>query len=173
MSDDTPPAADCTQMGALADAHKKLEPFVGTFTAKVTMWMGPGDPFISTGKMTNSLDLGGRFLRQNYQGDQAEGPFPNFEGRGYWGYNTVTEKYEGFWIDSASPFMQNESGDIDQSGKVWTMIGQMTDPQSGQPMQKRSVITLEDDDHHRMEMFFQGPDGKESKAMVIEYTRKP
>ena len=67
--------------------------------------------------------------------------------------------------------MQNESGDVDASGKVWTMVGQMTDPMSGKPMQKRSVITLEDNDHHKMEMFFQGPDGNESKAMEITYVR--
>ena len=122
--------------------------------------------------MENALDLDGRFLRQTYKGDPGDGPFPNFEGRGFWGYNTVTKKYEGFWIDSASTAMQNEVGDVDESGKVWTMIGEMTNPQTGQPMQKRSVITLQDNDHHKMELFFSGPDGGESKGMEINYTRK-
>ena len=162
----------CAEMGALADAHKKLDAFVGTFTAEVKLWMGPGEPHVSTGMMENALDLDGRFLRQTYKGDPGDGPFQNFEGRGFWGYNTVTKKYEGFWIDSASTGMQNEVGDVDDSGKVWTMSGEMTNPQTGQPMKKRSVITLQDNDHHKMEMFFSGPDGDESKGMEINYTRK-
>jgi hypothetical protein len=38
-------------------------------------------------------------------------------------------------------------------------------------MKKRSVITLKDKDHHSMEMFFTGPDGKETKNMEIQYVR--
>lgn len=162
---------DCAGMGELDDAHKKLETFVGSFTAEVKLWMGPGEPMVSTGVMENALDLGGRFLRQTYTGDPGDGPFPDFAGRGFWGYNTVTKKYEGFWIDTASTFMQNETGDVDASGKVWTMLGEMTDPKSGQPMKKRSVITLQDNDHHRMEMFFTTPQG-EFKGMEISYSRK-
>lgn len=171
MSDHQTQEAECMQMGALAEAHKKFEPFVGEFKAEIKLWMGPGDPMISTGKMTNTLDLGGRYLCQRYQGDASDGPFPNFEGRGYWGYNTSSKKYEGFWIDSASTIMQHESGDTDASGKVWTMLGEITCPQTNKPMKKRSVITLIDNDHHSMEMFFTGPDGKETKSMEIQYER--
>jgi len=162
----------CAEMGAVVDAHKRFTPFVGKFAAQVKLWMGPGEPHVSTGVMTNALDLGGRFLRQTYKGDQTDGPFPNFEGRGFWGYNTVTKKYEGFWIDSASTFMQTEVGDVDASGKTWTMVGQMTDPQSGGLLQKRSVIALKDADHHSIAMFFKGPDGREFKAMEIQHTRR-
>ena len=165
-----PCAVDFAEMGAPTDAHKRLEPFVGTFRAEVRMWMGPGDPMVSTGTMTNAMDLGGRFLHQNYVGDPCEGPFPNFEGRGYWGFNKTTSKYEGFWIDTASTVMQTEAGKADASGKKWTMIGAMTCP-TGQEMKKRSVIKLIDRDHHSMEMFFTGADGKETKSMEIKYER--
>lgn len=161
----------CAQMGATGEEHKKLEPFVGTFRAEVKLWMGPGDPHVSTGVMTNTMDLGGRFLKQVYQGDESDGPFSNFEGRGFWGYNTTDKQYEGFWIDSASTFMQSESGDIDATGKVWTMVGEMTNPQGGGTMKKRSVITLTDNDHHRMETYFSTPDGGEFKGMEIQYER--
>lgn len=161
----------CAQMGAVCEAHKKLEPFVGTFKAEVKMWMGPGDPMVTTGTMVNSMDLGGRYLRQEYQGDESEGPFPNFAGRGFWGYNTVANKYEGFWIDSASTFMQTEAGDVDAAGRVWTMVGEFLNPQTKQPMKKRSVISVQDRDHHSLEMYFAGPDGNEVKSMEIQYQR--
>lgn len=151
--------------------HKRLQPFAGTFRAEVKLWMGPGEPMVSTGVMTNTMDLGGLFLRQVYKGDPNPGPFPNFEGYGFWGYNAVTNKYEGFWVDNASTIMQNETGDVDESGKVWTMVGQIPDSRTGQMMTRRSVVTLQDDDHHKMEMFVtQG--GQESKAMEINYARK-
>jgi hypothetical protein len=161
------------QVAATTPEHEKLTPFEGTFRAEVTMWMGPGDPVTMTGRMVNVLDLGGRFLRQTYRGDPLEeGPFASFEGRGYWGYNNVIGKYEGFWIDTASTMMQTEAGTVDESGKVWTMLGEMPNPQTGGKMTKRSVITLVDADHHTMETYFDTGEG-EFKAMEIRYERAP
>ncbi len=164
-------AVDCAAIGALSEQHEKLKSFVGTFAAEVKLWMGPGEPMVSTGTMTSTLELGGRFLHQVFKGDPGGGPFPDFEGRGYWGYNTAARKFEGFWIDTASTVMQTETGDLDASGRIWTMIGETTYP-TGKAMQKRSVITLKDDDHHVMEMYFKGPDGNEMKGMEIQYTRR-
>jgi hypothetical protein len=159
------------QVGRMTEAHTRFKPFAGAFRAEVRMWMGPGDPLISTGIMTNSLDLGGRYLHQSYKGDPNPGPFPAFEGRGYWGYNTIDKRYEGFWIDNACTFMQVETGQVDSTGKVWTMHSTMTDPQTGQPMKKKSVITLRDESRHTMEMFFEVPGAGYQKSMHIEYTR--
>ena len=157
--------------GAAPEALRDwLHPFEGRFRAEVKVWMGQRDPMISTGLMTNEFDLGGRFLRQTYKGDASGGPFDAFEGRGFWGYNTVEKIWEGFWIDNASTVMQIERGDVDEAGKVWTMWGTMTDPGSGKPLTKKSIITLVDDDHHRLEMFFDTPGG-EAKGMEITYER--
>jgi len=161
---------DCAAMGATAPEHEKLRPLVGTFRARVSMWMGGPDPMVSTGVMTNTLELGGRYLHQSYKGDPGPGPFPNFEGRGYWGYNTLDKRYEGFWIDTASTFMQTEQGQVDAGGKVWTMMGQMTNPQGGGTIRKKSIITLIDNNRHTLEMHFETPGGW-MKAMAIEYTR--
>lgn len=161
---------DFAQMASPGNEHERLKPFEGTFKAEVRIWMGPGDPQVSTGTLVSSWDLGGRFLRQDYKGDQADGPFPDFEGRGYWGYNKLSGQYEGMWIDNASTVMQTEAGGVDESGKVWTMVGEMPNPQGEGTMTKRSVITLEDDDHHSMEMYFSSPEG-EFKAMEIKYQR--
>ena len=159
-------------MAAPGEAHSRLEPFVGTFRAEVKLWMGPGDPVVSTGTMVNEFDLGGRFLRQIYRGDAADGPFPSFAGHGYWGYNTTTKKYEGFWIDTASTMMQMEYGDVDESGRVWEMHSEFVAPSSNQTMKKRTVITLIDDDHHSMVTFMEIPGQPEFKNMEIMFTRK-
>ena len=51
------------------------------------------------------------------------------------------------------------------------MVGEMPDQMRGGAITKKSVITLIDDDHHSMEMFFPGPDGTDCKGMEIQYTR--
>jgi len=160
---------DFTAMAAPTADHERLKPFLGKFRAEVKIWMGPGDPQESTGTMTNTFLLGDRFLHQEYKGDPNEGPFPEFEGRGYWGFNKTSGKYEGLWIDNASTIMQTDTGDVDESGKRWEMKGEMIGP-NGDPFVKRSVITLEDDDHHSIEMFFVHGD-QQNKAMEIRYTR--
>ena len=150
--------------------HEKLKPFEGTFKSEVKMWMGPGDPMVSTGTMVNSWQLNGLFLHQDYKGDATEGPFPNFVGKGYWGYNPASGQYEGFWIDTASIMMQTETGTIDDSGKVWTMLSEVPNPHGEGMMQKRSIITLIDENTHKMDVFFIA-DGNEMKTMEINYAR--
>lgn len=157
--------------GALCEHHEKFKPFEGTFRAEVKMWMGPGEPMVSTGTMVNTLDLGGRYLRQEYKGDPMDGPFPNFEGRGFWGYNTIDERYEGVWVDNASTMMMTDVGQVDETGRTWEMCGEMTCPMTRAPSRRRSVIRLIDENTHVMEMYHTGPDGTEVKSMEITYTR--
>lgn len=165
-------APDFEAMSRLSPEHSRFEPFVGTFRATVKLWMGPGEPMVSTGTMVNTLELGGRYLHQHYTGNADPGPFSGFQGRGYWGYNTMSRKWEGFWIDSASTMMQTESGTLDSTGKVWEMRGSYECGASpGGKMSKRSVITLIDNNRHTLQMFMPGPDGKETKGMEIAYER--
>lgn len=160
------------KISAVGTEHERLAPFAGTFRAEVKIWFRPGDPVVSTGTMVNSWVLGGMFLKQVYTGDPApDGSFPAFEGRGYWGYNTISRCYEGFWIDNASTMMQTDTGSVDASGRVWTMSGVMANPQSREPMTKRSVITLVDQDTHRIEVFFATGGAPETRSMEIIYRR--
>ena len=130
------------QMPTPGSQHEALKPFEGTFKSEVKIFMGPGDPQVSTGTITSSSVLGGLYLHQNYVGDACEGPFPSFCGQGYFGYNTTSNQYEGFWIDNASTMMQLEKGELDASGKVWTMHSEITCPGTHQTMNRRTVITL-------------------------------
>lgn len=151
--------------------HALLNPFEGTFRAEVQMFMGPGDPMVSSGKMTNSWQVNGLYLHQAYEGDPDDGPFPQFTGRGYWGYNTTTNLYEGFWVDTASTHMQLETGTVDETGRVFEMISEFVAPGTDKRFRKRSVFTVVDHDRHRMEAFIQPPGAEEMLHMQIDYTR--
>jgi len=163
--------AQCAEMFKPAPEHAELRPFAGEFRAEVRLWMDPAaEPQVSTGTMVNEMVLGDRFLEQRYQDDSGM-----FAGRGFWGYNTTDKRYEGFWIDSMGTFFQVEHGQLDKPSKTWSMSSTMTDPGSGKPMRKRSVIKLIDHDRHTMEMFFaplvNGKPGPETKCMEIRYER--
>lgn len=151
--------------------HQKLDKFEGTFRAEVTIYMGGDQSMQSTGTMTNSFQLGGLYLQQDYQGDPYVEGGPAFAGKGYWGYNTTSQQYEGFWIDNASTTMTIEKGTLDESGTMWTMNSTFIIPGQGMEMQRRSVITLIDDNHHTMESFVTPPGQQEMKNMEIRYQR--
>ena len=153
------------------DEHAKLKPFEGTFKAVVKIWMGPGDPVESTGTIVNSFQLGGLYLHQDYQGDQVDGPFPSFEGKGYWGFNTTSQQYEGFWIDNASTTMQTEFGTCDEAGKVWEMNSEFIHPMNGETMKKKTVIELVDGDRHSMTAYFVNEGQPDFMNMRIDYQR--
>lgn len=149
--------------------HKLLEPLVGTFKAKVTMWMEPGgDPTVSEGIMVNKWSLGGRYVEHEYEGDSFGG---KFEGKGFMGFDNTSQQFQGFWIDTASTMMQTSQGDFDAKSNTFTMRGEMICPSSKQHHTKRDTVKITDNDHHSMEMFFTGPDGVEHQAMLIEYER--
>jgi hypothetical protein len=158
--------AECMAHATAREEHALLRPFEGFWKATVKMWWDPeGEPQVSTGMMKNRLVLNGLFLEQEYGDDAGQ-----FSGRGFWGYNTVDRRWEGFWIDSMISMMQTEHGVYDAAGRTWTMTGEMTDPGNGKRLTKRSVITVLGPDHHTMEMFFTTEKG-EKKGMEIEYRR--
>ena len=152
------------------EAHKKLEAVVGTFDAKVKTWMDPSKPpEESTGTSENTWVLGNRYIQMKYQGTMMGQPFT---GMGYQGYDNVTKKYVGTWMDTMSTGIMMTTGHADQSGKTMTMTGSAADPVSGKMMKLTEKITVKDNDHHSFEMWAPGPDGKPVKMMEIEYTRK-
>ncbi|MGE5277075.1 MAG: DUF1579 domain-containing protein [Acidobacteriota bacterium] len=150
------------------DAHKKLEGMVGTFDAKVKMWMDPSKPpEESTGTSENAWVLGNRFVETKYQGTFMGQPF---SGIGYTGYDNVTKKYVGTWMDTASTGVMTSKGTME--GNVMKSTATMSDPMTGKTMTSTMKTTVADNDHHTMEMWGPGPNGKNYKMMEIEYTRK-
>ncbi len=158
-------------MPTAGEHQQRLTPFAGKFRSTVKIWMGPGEPMISTGTMTNTLELNGLYLQQDYVGDPNDGPFPSFAGKGFWGFNPHSGNYEGFWIDNASSMMQLETGTVDSSGKIWEMHSSVKVPPHGEPQNRLSRITLIDANRHKMESFFTAPGGRLAKGMEIDYER--
>ncbi len=166
-SDQSTMMEQCAAFNQTGPEHASIARFAGTFRAEVKIWMSPGQPpMTSTGTMVSTTILGGRFLRQDYKDDSGM-----FEGAGFWGYNTVDKRFEGFWIDSMATFFQLERGRHEPGEDKYVMEGTMTDPGGGGTVRKRSIIRFLGADRHSMEMFFGTPDGGEFRGMEIQYTR--
>jgi hypothetical protein len=156
------------KMATPGDAHKKLDAMVGTFDAKVKMWMDPSKPpEESSGTSVSTWVLGNRFVETKHQGTFMGQPF---SGIGYTGYDNATKKYVGTWMDSASTGMMDSRGTM--AGNVMTSTSSMLDPMTGKMTTLTLKTTVTDKDHHTMEMWGPGPDGKNYKMMEITYTRK-
>ena len=158
-----------TKAATPGEPHKMLQGMVGTWDAKVTMWMMPGaDPMTSTATAVNKSIMGGRYIEQRMTGNFMGMPF---EGIGYSGYDNVKKEYFGTWMDNMSTgFMVSTSTGGDE--KTMTYKGSMPDPMTGKDAPFEQKVTIIDNDHSIFEMWSPGPDGKMFKMMQIEYTRK-
>lgn len=155
--------------GTPGEAHKKLEPFIGTFDTKVTMWMKPGaPPQESTGTSEAKWIMGNRYVEERFEGNFMGQPF---SGLGYTGYDNVKQEYFGTWMDTMSTGMMVSTGKADV-GNSMSFTGTAADPMTGKLQNYRIKSTVTDNDHHTMEMWGPGPDGKNMKMMEIVYTRR-
>jgi hypothetical protein len=152
------------------EGQKRLAPIVGTFETKVRTWMAPSKPPEDTaGTSVNTWVLGDRYVQMKYEGIFMG---ESFNGMGFTGFDNVSKKYVSTWMDTAGTGMMWSTGTMDPAGKVLTMKATVNDPATGKPSPADTKLTITDNDHHKMEMWGKGPDGKTAKIMEIEYTRK-
>jgi hypothetical protein len=88
------------------------------------------------------------------------------------GYDNVTKKYFGTWMDNMSTGMMHSTGTWDAAAKQYNFTSEMPDPMTGKMVKCREVLTMTDNDHHTHQMFAPDKSGKEMKCMEIKYTRK-
>jgi Protein of unknown function (DUF1579). len=152
------------------DAHKKLGAMIGTFNCDVKMFMQPGAPPAAGGGVSeNTWALDGRWVEERFTGKFMGMPF---SGIGYTGYDNVKKQYVGAWMDNMTTAMMVSSGTAAADGKSITFTSSMDDPMTGKSSPVKEKVTVVDDDHHTLEMWGAGPDGKMFKMMEITYARK-
>lgn len=166
------------QLGAPDEHHKEMAVFVGAWDTKMEA-LSPGmEAFNSTGSATFEPVMGGRFIKQNYNGSMMGQPM---NGVGLSGYNKASKQYEGVWYDSMSTALYMVKGDKTDSG--WVYEGEEVDPMSGEKFGFRHVIKMDGKDkwHFVMQyppqvaagMGVQVPEGATwVDSFRITYTRK-
>ena len=151
------------------DVHRMLAKSDGLWNVETTMWMDAGsEPMKSKGTCTNTMLMGGRYQQSDFKSEMMGQPF---EGRSLLGYDNAKHSFISTWIDNMGTGVMVIEGKWDEATKSIHYTGTMTDPISGKDMPIRETFTIKDDNHHMMEMWVQGPDGKEMKSMEILFTR--
>jgi hypothetical protein len=152
---------------------KEMEVFqrdVGKWDCEARFYADPAaEPMLSKATEENEM-LGGFWMVSKFKGEVMGAPF---EGSGQFGWNATTKKYIGSWVDSMSPQATCMEGTWDAASKTLTMVGASTDP-SGAEMRSKQAVVYEDDDHHTMTMYLQGPGGKDdwTKQLEVRYSRR-
>ena len=175
---DTPPAASAAQQAAMqawqraaavGPQHQRLEWFQGRWKERVQMWMEPGQPpRIEQGVAEVRSVLGGRFMEMRHRGHLMGKPM---QGLGYSGYDNVSGRYTSIWMDDGSTAIFISHGDYDAASKTWTYSGQMQDPaRPGTLIPVREVVRITGPRSYVFE-WHETRDGRERKAMQIDYTR--
>jgi hypothetical protein len=157
------------EAGTPSDAHKQLQPFVGTWHTKTTHWMSPdAPPERSEGTATAKWLYDGRFLQEDYKGKMMGRPF---NGMSLVGYNNVTGKYFTTWVDSMSTGLMTSEGDYNAEAREFTYTGSYVCPVAGKK-EAKFKNRIVSDTQHIFEMYDTDPNGKEFKALEIVYTKK-
>jgi hypothetical protein len=136
------------------------------------MWMAPGAEAMKsacTSTVTTMMD--GRYLKCEMAGEMpGMGPFNGF---GLVGFDNVSQKFVGNWIDNHSTGIMNGEGELSPDGKTLTWRYTYNCPVTKKPAVMREVERMTGENTKTLEMFGNDPkSGKEFKMMSIDFTKK-
>jgi Protein of unknown function (DUF1579) len=167
-------------MSAPNENHKLLAKSVGEWTYVNKYWMDPkAEPSVSTGTATFKSLFDGRYVQGEHVGKmQMPGPDGKmtdvtFMGSGINGYDNMTKKFFGTWIDNMGTGIIMLEGSYDAASKTFTYTGSMPDMMApGKTVKIREVFKVVDDNKHLFEWYETRDGAPEVKSMEITYTRK-
>lgn len=152
-----------------SDMHKMLAKYNGEWEGNMKMWMAPGaEPMESTATITNDMHMGDRYQKSTYSGTSMGMPF---QGESMTAYDNMKKKFYNTWIDNMGTGVIYSEGEWNADSKTVTYNGKMSEPMSGTQLDVRQVITYIDNDHYKMEMYY-NMGGQDFKSMEANYTRK-
>ncbi|MEQ1513000.1 MAG: DUF1579 domain-containing protein [Lysobacteraceae bacterium] len=154
--------------------HQRLARMAGDWEGLYRLWFERDMLAAESGQRgTLRAVLGGRFLLHEYSWE--------FDGRGYsgvalYGYHIDEKRWECAWVDSfhngSSIMFSHTTGDADPAH--FAVLGSYGDGQTppGPRWGWRTEIEQSDDDSLVITMTNISPDGEETRAVEVEYTRK-
>lgn len=174
-------APNWVRRGLPGPGHAALAPLVGTWhvTMGIYATMGRRDtdpPITSDDIVAHREWVGdGRYLEDTTQGT-IEGS--RYWRRGWLGYSNMDRDYEWVTIDALnSEMMSYASRRGSGPAKTISLDGVFTDQGvageqfAGKRIRMRTLIRIDDNDHHTIELYFTRPGDKERLATRATYTR--
>ena len=153
-------------LGKPGPEHAWMAFMIGSWNVSTKMWMGPGEPVVSTATMESRWIMGRRFVRSDYTGDLGGIPY---RGEGTFGFNNAASRFESSWLDSIGSGISQSHGA--REGDVVTVKGVELNPMMGGEIPFRHVYTKRSDDEYVMESYWTMPGMGEMKGMELVFTR--
>ena len=163
----------CIAAGTPGETHKQLAKSVGTWAGKTQMWMGPDAPEPARSECTQTITstMDGRYITSDVIGEMPG--MGTYKGFGITGFDNVSQKFVGSWIDNHSTGIMQGVGELTKDGKTLTWNFACNCPLTKKPTTVRQIETYPDDNTQIFEMFVtDARSGKEYKCMRIDFTRK-
>ena len=151
--------------------HALLAKDVGTWDAEAKYWVSPDTaPVVSKGVEKNAM-MGGLWLVSHFKSATESMPY---EGRGQIGYDPVSKKFVGTYVDSMSPYLFTMEGSYDKPSKSFTMMSTGRDMFTGKITTTKNITRYIDEDTRVFEIHepVAGQEGKWRMLMEIKYKRK-
>jgi hypothetical protein len=138
--------------------HAWLQQFVGEWGVTSEAIMEPGQPAIKFTGTMNSRMLGGFWVVSEMTNEMMGVTMTAIQTIGY---DPLTKKYVGTFIDSMQGHMWKYEGAVDPAGKILTLEAEGPNfMQAGKMSKYRDVYEFKSQDHILMSSLMQGDDGK-------------
>ena len=161
----------CMEAGMPGKNHEWLQKMVGNWKGTSQMWMTPEmtEPMKSECSQTVTGIMDGRFIQCEMAGDMGGMPF---KGRGVTGYDNVSKKFVGTWIDNCGTGIMNGTADQSPDGKVLKWEYTYNCPVAKKATTMKITETYTSADAFTMVMHMKDmKTGKEFKHMQMDLTR--
>jgi hypothetical protein len=162
----------CIAAGTPGPMHQKLVRGVGHWSGTTTMWMAPDTEPMKSQCTTNvSTVMDGRYTKCEFSGDMpGMGPY---QGLGYTGFDNVSQKFVGSWMDNHSTGMMTGEGTLSNDGNTLTWTYRTNCPITKKQTTMREVDRFDGDNSMTLDMYGTDPkSNKEYHMMHIELTRQ-
>ena len=166
--------------GIPSEGHAALAPLIGNWRVELSVFGAMGrspdlPPLVSNDIRTTRVWIAdGQYIEDTTEGTINRQPFWR---RGWLGYSNLDRRYEWVTVAPRVPMMiylgKPGSGaqfPIEVTG-VFTDQGIVNERTVGKSIGQRTVIRIENNDHHVFELYFTPPGGKEQLALRLLYTR--
>jgi len=162
----------CVDAGTPGPMHARLAKLAGTWNGKAKQWMAPGtEPMTSEVVEVITSIMDGRFIQSEMSGEIPG--MGSLKGLGFAGFDNVSQKFVGTWLDNHSTGIMNGTGELSSSGDTMTWTYGYNCPVTKKPATIRQIERSPDANTRVFEMFCTDPkSGKEYQCMRIEFTRK-
>ena len=95
-----------------------------------------------------------------------------FQGHSIMGYDNAKKMFVSTWVDNMGSGIIYLTGTYDEATKTLNLKGKQTNPMNGKDAGIRETMKIIDDNTYILEMYGDGPDGKEIKYMEGTFKRK-